>query len=373
MLPTSKPITLPDRARTRRPVRDVVKKDSKEQPIESCYHKCPEDRDAYVCYTEPGGRRFTLTGTQCQRRCLGYSNTRPGYCPEHGKPQSAWVTVRENDKVYDTLAMFFNPPPGKKFSKKFMYFATYGRRGTEADFPFQDIGGYKSKVNADQNEWKVWRDDDFIWWKPYGPPGAVYEDGGLLPDAPGELPVVDPPKDRYGAPYFMEPRWLKGNREVNEYYKKNCPIRVHGRLHYEGPYNICANASFDSDTTAQGEKELCAPEAGGYSWGWLEKFPGGRYNDRARIGPTMMPSSPVDASGKVKRDKYGRHANHRKIDREKAEFYLKWGYELPPWYRAGPDAVPDLIRKHCPPSPDGPPKPGTKTPTDAEIRRVMPW
>jgi hypothetical protein len=222
---------------------------------------------------------------------------------------------------------------------------TFGRRGKEADFPFQDHGGYKGGAYADANDWKVWRNDEYRWWKPYGTAGATYEDGGLLPTAPGELPVVEPPKDRLGTPYFMKPRWLEGDASVNEYYKQNCPIRVHGRLHYEGPENTCANASFDSDTTNPGEKEVCDAEPGGYVWGWLERFPNGNFNDQARNGPRMQP---VPTTTKAATGIDAEH-NRQMWARQRtwAEFYLKHGYELPPWFRRGPEAMGDLIRAAC--------------------------
>jgi hypothetical protein len=224
--------------------------------------------------------------------------------------------------------------------------ATYGRRGSETDFPFLDKGGYKGDTLKDINGWEVWRDDGYLWWKPYGQSGAVYEDGGLLPPAPGTLPVVKPPKERYGPPYNMDPIWQEGSTETSEYYAKNCPVRVHGRLHYKGPSNICANASFGSDTTVKGEKEECFPDQGHFRWGWLEKFPDGEYNDPARMGPLMRNRVRPGPLDKLDKEML---ADHSARERKAAEFYLKYGYELPPWLRRGPYAVPDLIKKHCPP------------------------
>ena len=243
-----------------------------------------------------------------------------------------------------------------------------------SDFPFLDRAGLTADGVVDVNAWEVRRDDEYPWWKPYGLPGATYEDGGLLPDRPGDLPVVRPPKDRYGTPYHMEPVWLQGPDTTQEYYAANCPVRVRGRLHYVGPSNLCANASFSSDTTVEGEKEVCGADFGAWRWGWLEKYPDGEYNDPARMGPFArykVRAGPLDKTDRAMLD------DHDRRERTQAEFYLKYGYELPPWLRRGPYELPDLIRKHCPPGGKGR-KPPTPPRGDTPVGRkqfdaVKPW
>lgn len=313
-----------------------------------CGSNCPRnDGQLFTCVTDKNNNRFSLRGGTCVHKC-SFRRVQEGACPEHKDQVVApYVPVREGDKTYYMYGLYVKPlPHQRKFPNQAqMHMGTFGRRGTEKDFPFLDYGGFKGGAYADANTWKVWRNDQYRWWRPYGLPGAVYEDGGLLPPAPGELPVVNPPKERLGAPYFMRPRWLEGDESVNEYYKQHCPIRVHGRLHYEGPENTCANASFDSDTTNAGEQERCDAEPGHYVWGWLEQFPDGTFNDQARSGPRMETGPTTQQLPGIG----GEHNRQLWARQQKwAEFYLRHGYELPPWYRRGAEAMGPLIRKMCP-------------------------
>lgn len=177
--------------------------------------------------------------------------------------------------------------------------------------PWLDIAGLKE---GDVSRWPRHNSQQF--WNPYALNGRE-EDGGIV-NEPGVMPVVDPPRDRYGLPYRMKPSWQTGSTALADFYKTKCAKRVKtkGRLYYVGP--------------ARSGKD--GVQAGSYVWIIHPR------NDVPSIGDGWTHFIPQPGESPVEEARFRN---------EDAADLLKQGAELPPWSRRGPHATEQAIRAHC--------------------------
>lgn len=151
-------------------------------------------------------------------------------------------------------------------------------------------------------------------WNPYATSG-VYFDGGVRTVNPGDLPTVNPPKDRVAHPYNMDPLWQQGSTDLNEYYKKHCKIKIRGTLGYQGPNKA------DGGT------------GGHYSW---------------RVNGNTVP-------GQLRTEGRGMYLSQPRKEIASSKYHdvtlpvemIQRGEELPPWWRRGPHSLDTVIRQHC--------------------------
>lgn len=165
-----------------------------------------------------------------------------------------------------------------------------------------DVGGLDAH---DATRWPSSSSKTF--WNPYATTGQYFDGGVRMPV--GELPTVNPPKERYGFPYNMEPLWQQGSTDTNEYYKKHCKVTTRGTLYYTGP-NRAAGGS-----------------GGSYVW-YLRPTVTGKATE-------FVPQPPKS------------WAKDKMNDADQTVEWIKSGHELPPWERRGILSMDAVIRQHC--------------------------
>ena len=182
-----------------------------------------------------------------------------------------------------------------------------------SDKPWVNIGGLT------MDGYEKWpRYDGKQFWDPYALNGRE-EDGGILNDV-GVMPIVNPPKDRYGEPYYMEPSWQTGSTSLADYYRQKCAkhVRTRGKLYYVGPQ--------------KGGVE--GHSVGAYVWVLNPRHDDPKASKWTRFIP----------QDEFKDPKYMEEAKYRN---EGALALLRDGAELPPWNRRGPLSAEQAIRFFC--------------------------
>lgn len=172
--------------------------------------------------------------------------------------------------------------------------------------PWVDVAGYS------EDNWHKWpKDVSGQYWNPYAITGRE-EDGGIITEEVGDMPVVDPPKNRRNGPYWMQATWQTGPTDIAKLYKEKCAKRVktRGRLYYLGPRKGVS-------------KEVVVPGA----YVWIANNPSGWTH--------FIPEPLVRMAGE---------ARYRDED---ALNLMKQGAELPPWNRRGPHVAAGAIRQFC--------------------------
>ena len=187
------------------------------------------------------------------------------------------------------------------------------RSGNVSQGKWADVPGL---TEANVDKWP--RLSGKTYWNPYATSGRE-EDGGIVTPRVGDLPTVDPPKDRYKYPYNMDPLWMSGSDDTNNYYKARCTkyVKHRGKLYYQGPSG-----------------ESGAGTVGG-SYIWLvipQRTPGGG-----------RPAFQFYSESQPARE----DARYRVNNYDHALEFLRLGAELPPWYRKGPWAMDKPIRDFC--------------------------
>lgn len=173
-----------------------------------------------------------------------------------------------------------------------------------------DVAGL---TEANPDAWPRYDGQQF--WNPYALNGKEM-DGGILMDAVGDMPVVDPPKDRLDMPYFMRPSWQTGSSAAAQLYKQKCAkkVRTRGKLYYVGPTRGGASV-------------------GGYVW-----YIHPRMDDPSLTGWAGASQFIPQPIGQVE---------DAKSRNEDALDLMKNGAELPPWMRQGPNSAEQAIRSFC--------------------------
>lgn len=159
------------------------------------------------------------------------------------------------------------------------------------------------------------------YWNPYATCGKEM-DGGIVRSQLGDLPMVNPPRARFGKPYNMEPTWMTGPTAPNDLYKAKCAKKIKhpGKLYYVGP-NSTKNAG-NTD--------------GAYTWVVIGKSKGTPGAKDFVLGPGHFIPQPSK-----------QYRQSKQLDNEDALDLMKSGVELPPWYRRGTHAAEQAIRSYC--------------------------
>lgn len=203
----------------------------------------------------------------------------------------------------------------------------------------RDVGGLTADSKAGMAAWprvKLSPGENTNWW-PHPGRGVAVDDKGFLVTRFGDLPAVQPPRERLGSPYFMRPLWLEGSTAANDYYVRKCRsrVRMSGRLAYEGPQCV----------TGAG----C--EAGAWKWHYRSRETDGSGGPKslgvmpqplANLGAAMGARSASEEASVEARVQEGAVLDVRDMIQE--------GIELPPWYRRGKfaDAALKAMKAACP-------------------------